>query len=250
MENSRIVVIVPTFNEANNLPVLAERIFAQNICDLDILIVDDNSPDGTADCARQLSENYNDNIYVLDLPEKLGLSNAYKQGFNWAISQKYDILVQMDADLSHNPNYIRHMIDKLSDYDVVVGSRYILKGAVSNKWSFLRRFISFLGNFGIRNILIINVRDITSGFKAFKYQSARSINWDQIYCAGFGFQAEITYQCYKFGYSIFEIPIIFEDRLYGKSKMTFVILLETLLKIIIFKLFQSSRLKKPHISNP
>ena len=171
MENSKIVVIVPTFNEVNNLPVLAERIFAQNICDLDILIVDDNSPDGTADCARQLSENYNDNIYVLDLPEKLGLSNAYKQGFNWAISQKYDILVQMDADLSHNPNYIRHMIDKLSDYDVVVGSRYILKGAVSNKWSFLRRFISFLGNFGIRNILIINVRDITSGFKAFKYQS-------------------------------------------------------------------------------
>ena len=241
MNSLKIIVIIPTFNEINNLPILANLIFAQNIPNLAILIVDDNSPDGTADCARDLSRMYNDMIYVLDIPDKLGLTNAYKKGFTWALAKGYDVLVQMDGDLSHNPDYIKHMVTKLDSYDVVIGSRYIEKGQISNKWSFLRRAVSFLGNFTIRNILSIDVRDITSGFKVFSYEAAKSINWDIVHCTGFGFQSEITLQCHKLGYSILEIPIFFEDRLHGKSKMSFRILLETMVKIIIIRLFRFTK---------
>ena len=236
MNSLKIIVIIPTFNEINNLPILANLIFAQKIPNLAILIVDDNSPDGTADCARDLSGIYNDMIYVLDIPDKLGLANAYKRGFTWAIAKGYDVLVQMDGDLSHNPDYIKHMVTKLDSYDVVIGSRYIEKGKISNRWPFLRKAISFLGNFAIRNILSIDVRDITSGFKVFSHEAAESINWNIVHCTGFGFQSEITFQCHKLGYSILEIPILFEDRLHGKSKITFKILLETMVKIIIIRL--------------
>jgi len=250
MNTPKIVVVIPTFNEVNNLSILTKKIFSQGIPNLDILIVDDNSPDGTACCARKLSPIYDERIHVLDIPHKLGLANAYNQGFNWAISNLYEIIVQMDADLSHNPIYIREMIDKLDIYDLVIASRYIQNGYVSNNWSFLRKLISSLGNFGIRKALSLNVRDVTSGFKAFNYRTAKSINWDKIRCSGFGFQSEVTFQCVRFGYSVFEMPILFDERLHDKSKMTFTILLETLVKIIEFRLFHASKFKKTNISNP
>lgn len=241
MDSQKIIVIIPTFNEINNLPILINLIVEQNIPDLTILIVDDNSPDGTADCARDLSRTYDDLICVLGIPTKQGLANAYKKGFAWALSKGYDVLVQMDGDLSHNPGYMKPMINKLDSYDVVIGSRYIEKGKISDKWSFLRKGISSFGNFTIRNILLVPVRDITSGFKVFNHQAAKAINWNKIYCTGFGFQSEVTFQCHKLGYSIFEMPILFEDRLHGKSKMTFRILLETIVKIIIIRLFRFSK---------
>jgi dolichol-phosphate mannosyltransferase len=247
MEDTKIIVIIPTLNEINNLPILVNLIFNQDISNLSILIVDDNSPDGTADCASELSKIYDDKIYVLGISYKSGLANAYKEGFNWAISKGYDILIQMDADLSHNPNYIEAMITNLKDYDVVIGSRYIEYGKTSNKWSFFRKSISLLGNFGIRHILAINIRDITSGFKAFNCNAAKSINWDQIHCTGFGFQAEVTFQCYQQEHDILEMPILFEDRLYGKSKMTLTVLAETFLKILAYRF---PYIKKINISNP
>ena len=227
-----VCVVVPTYNESENLPELTERIFSLNLPRLAVLIVDDNSPDRTAQTARRLSLQYKGAIQVLQRRMKRGLGTAYIEGFQSALAKGYEIIVQMDADLSHRPEYLPQMIDLLREYDVVVGSRYIDKSDTDNEWGIHRKILSFCGNLGIRWISGSQTNDVTSGFKAFCAGTLKEVDWTKIRSSGFGFQAEIAFHCEKNGVKVLEYPIIFDERTRGKSKMTFAIICETLCTIL------------------
>jgi dolichol-phosphate mannosyltransferase len=225
-------VVVPTYNESENLPELTERIFSLNLPRLSVLIVDDNSPDRTAETARRLSLQYKGAIQVLQRRMKSGLGTAYIEGFQSASAKGYEIIVQMDADLSHRPEYLPQMIDFLQEYDVVVGSRYIDKNGMDSEWGIHRKILSFCGNLGIRWVSGIQAKDVTSGFKVFRTRILKEIDWTKIRSSGFGFQAEVAFQCEKNGVKILEYPIVFDERTRGKSKMSFAIICETVYIIL------------------
>lgn len=227
-----VCVVVPTYNESENLPELTERIFSLNLPRLSVLIVDDNSPDRTAETARRLSLQYKGAIQVLQRSMKSGLGTAYIEGFQSALAKGYEIIVQMDADLSHKPEYLPQMIDFLQEYDVVVGSRYIDKSGMGSEWGIHRKILSFCGNLGIRWVSGIQANDVTSGFKAFRTGTLKEIDWTKIRSSGFGFQAEVAFQCEKNGVKILEYPIVFDERTRGKSKMSFAIICETVYIIL------------------
>ena len=165
---SSVCVVIPTYNEADNLASLVVRIFDLNIDGLRLIIVDDSSPDGTGELARSLSLEYE--IKVISRPSKEGLGTAYKEGFGFALSTDCNFVIQMDADLSHRPEYIPEMLELLKKYDVVVGSRYVDGGVTDQGWSRSRSILSGVGNFGIKLVAGINVNDATSGFKAFRIE--------------------------------------------------------------------------------
>jgi len=227
-----VCVVVPTYNESENLPELTERIFSLNLPRLSVLIVDDNSPDHTAETARRLSLQYKGAIQVLQRRMKSGLGTAYIEGFQSASAKGYEIIVQMDADLSHRPEYLPQMIDFLQEYDVVVGSRYIDKSGMDSEWGIHRKILSFCGNLGIRWVSGIQAKDVTSGFKVFRTRILKEIDWTKIRSSGFGFQAEVAFQCEKNGVKILEYPIVFDERTRGKSKMSFAIICETVYIIL------------------
>ena len=227
-----VCVVVPTYNESENLPELTERIFSLNLPRLSVLIVDDNSPDHTAETARRLSLQYKGAIQVLQRRMKSGLGTAYIEGFQSASAKGYEIIVQMDADLSHRPEYLPQMIDFLQEYDVVVGSRYIDKSDMDSEWGIYRKILSFCGNLGIRWVSGIQAKDVTSGFKVFRTRILKEIDWTKIRSSGFGFQAEVAFQCEKNGVKILEYPIVFDERTRGKSKMSFAIICETVYIIL------------------
>ncbi|MDP7626976.1 MAG: polyprenol monophosphomannose synthase [SAR202 cluster bacterium] len=227
-----VCVVVPTYNESENLPELTERIFSLNLPRLSVLIVDDNSPDRTAETARRLSLQYKGAIQVLQRRMKSGLGTAYIEGFQSASAKGYEIIVQMDADLSHRPEYLPQMIDFLQEYDVVVGSRYIDKNGMDSEWGIHRKILSFCGNLGIRWVSGIQAKDVTSGFKVFRTRILKEIDWTKIRSSGFGFQAEVAFQCEKNGVKILEYPIVFDERTRGKSKMSFAIICETVYIIL------------------
>ena len=227
-----VCVVVPTYNESENLPELTERIFSLNLPRLSVLIVDDNSPDHTAETARRLSLQYKGAIQVLQRGMKSGLGTAYIEGFQSASAKGYEIIVQMDADLSHRPEYLPQMIDFLQEYDVVVGSRYIDKNGMDSEWGIHRKILSFCGNLGIRWVSGIQAKDVTSGFKVFRTRILKEIDWTKIRSSGFGFQAEVAFQCEKNGVKILEYPIVFDERTRGKSKMSFAIICETVYIIL------------------
>ena len=227
-----VCVVVPTYNESENLPELTERIFSLNLPRLSVLIVDDNSPDHTAETARRLSLQYKGAIQVLQRRMKSGLGTAYIEGFQSASAKGYEIIVQMDADLSHRPEYLPQMIDFLQEYDVVVGSRYIDKNGMDSEWGIHRKILSFCGNLGIRWVSGIQAKDVTSGFKVFRTRILKEIDWTKIRSSGFGFQAEVAFQCEKNGVKILEYPIVFDERTRGKSKMSFAIICETVYIIL------------------
>ena len=227
-----VCVVVPTYNESENLPELTERIFSLNLPRLSVLIVDDNSPDRTAETARRLSLQYKGAIQVLQRRMKSGLGTAYIEGFQSASAKGYEIIVQMDADLSHRPEYLPQMIDFLQEYDVVVGSRYIDKSGMDSEWGIHRKILSFCGNLGIRWVSGIQAKDVTSGFKVFRTRILKEIDWTKIRSSGFGFQAEVAFQCEKNGVKILEYPIVFDERTRGKSKMSFAIICETVYIIL------------------
>ncbi len=232
----RVAVVVPTYNEAGNLPQLARRLFGLGLSDLRLFVVDDGSPDGTADVARRLSDEYDGGIEVISREGKLGLGTAYVAGFASALESGVDSVVQMDADLSHVPEQIPDMLRKLDHADVVVGSRYTQNGGVDPDWSRKRRFLSALGNHAIRFVTGLKQRDVTSGFKAYRADALRSLDMSEVRCRGFGFQAEIAYECHLRGYDVVEHPIIFMERVEGESKMGLHIVVEAIWKLVLLRL--------------
>ena len=235
MDKPRVAIVVPTYNEAENLPVLAERLFALDLPGLVIIVVDDGSPDGTGEVAQRLAEQYDGRVDLVQRHKKEGLGPAYIAGFSHALDGDADVIVQMDADLSHQPEYIPQFIAALEDADVVVGSRYVEDGGVDEHWGILRRFISSGGNWGIRTVTGVKIKDATGGFKAFRQSVLRSIDFSRIRCAGFGFQAEVNYTCERLGFKVVEHPIIFIDRTMGKSKMSLGIMMEAMWKLLLIR---------------
>ncbi|HEY0753935.1 MAG TPA: polyprenol monophosphomannose synthase [Ktedonobacteraceae bacterium] len=219
----KTLVIIPTYNELENLPLLLKETFS-NAPATDVLIVDDNSPDGTGVLADQMSAE-DSRVHVLHRSGKLGLGTAYIAGFKYAIAQSYDAAFEMDADFSHDPRYLPEFLAKIETADLVIGSRYIPGGSTPN-WSWGRRLISGFGNLFARTLLIMPVHDCTAGFRCYRRQVLETIGLDTIESQGYGFQVELAYRVQKYGFKIVEIPIIFMDRRVGKSKMSRAIVFE------------------------
>ena len=236
MSSPKVAVVVPTYNEAENMPELVSRLFSLGIDDLRLYIVDDNSPDGTAEIARRLSAERDGRIEVISRRAKLGLGTAYIAGFTRALDDGRDYIIQMDADLSHAPDHLPVMLRKLEDADVVVGSRYTEGGGSDPNWGIERRLLSAFGNHLIRFVTGLEVRDVTSGFKAYRADALSSLDMDAFRCKGFGFQSEVAYQCQSKGHVALEHPIIFIDRTKGKSKMSLHIIVEAVWKLTLLRL--------------
>ena len=236
MPAGRVAVVAPTYNEAANMPELVSRLFSLGIGDLRLYIVDDNSPDGTAEVARGLSGEHDGRIEVISRRAKLGLGTAYVTGFTRALEDGCDYVVQMDADLSHVPDHLPVMLRKLEGADVVVGSRYTEGGGSDPGWGLRRRLLSSFGNHVIRLVTGLRVKDVTSGFKAYTAVALSSLDMDSFRCKGFGFQSEVAFQCQSKGYVVLEHPIVFIDRTKGKSKMSMHIIIEAIWKLTLLRL--------------
>jgi len=210
------IVVIPTFDEAENILALIAELH-NVVKDLHVLVVDDNSPDGTADLVKNLMQT-DDRVHIIERPIKNGLGTAYCEGFTWALENDYDIILEMDADFSHNPDIIPVMLEEIKNYDLVLGSRYITGVNVVN-WPLSRLILSYGANLYTRIITGMPVKDATGGFKCFRADALREINLTKVKSNGYGFQIEMNYRLWKKGARIKEIPIIFIDRRSGVSKM-------------------------------
>ena len=220
-DKAAITVVIPTYNEADNLPGLVAELQALAIPTLSVLIVDDNSPDGTGKVADDLAQRFPGKIQVQHRLQRTGLGGAYLDGFCIALSCGADYIVQMDADFSHPPTAIPIMLTLMEKCDVVVGSRYVTGGQLDERWSWWRRFLSWWANeVWSRGLLRLKVHDITAGFKCWRRSTPIGIGLDRIGSTGYAFQVEMAYLTERFGYRVVEIPIYFEDRRIGKSKMS------------------------------
>jgi dolichol-phosphate mannosyltransferase len=228
----KTVVVIPTYNEAENLPAITTALMALGIDGLGILVVDDASPDGTGQIADDLSQRFPDVIHVMHRQGKQGLGTAYVQGFTWALEHGADFAIQMDADFSHSPHYILEFLEKIQDHDVVVGSRYVKGGQLDERWSPWRWFLSWWANsVWTRIILGVHTKDATAGFKCWRRSALEKIGLDRIRSNGYVFQVEMAYVSEKLGLRILEIPIYFEDRRIGQSKMTNPVKFEAALRV-------------------
>ncbi|MCE2706344.1 MAG: polyprenol monophosphomannose synthase [Proteobacteria bacterium] len=231
----KTVILIATYNERDNIVPLLEQVFT-TVPEAHVLVIDDSSPDKTYELVQNLQQTkYMDKLFLLQRAGKLGLGTAYVAGFNWALSRDYEVIMHMDADFSHNPKYIPQFLQEIKTNDLVIGSRYIKGGGVLN-WGLVRKFISRGGSLYSRFILGINIRDLTGGFKCFRRKVLDSINVNDLKSNGYSFQVETTYKTFLNKFRIKEIPIIFEDRRVGQSKMSSKIFLEALLMIIKLKL--------------
>jgi dolichol-phosphate mannosyltransferase len=209
------------------------ELLALGVDGLEILIVDDNSPDGTGKVADELVELYPDRLHVIHRPEKMGLGTAYVEGFRYALEEGADYVVQMDADFSHSPSYIPQFLERMKDYDVVVGSRYVEGGMLDERWGWGRRLLSWWANsIYARLILGLKVRDATAGFKCFSRKALEGIDLENIRSNGYVFQVETAYLCERLGYKVLEMPIYFEERRIGHSKMTMLDKLEAAWRVL------------------
>jgi dolichol-phosphate mannosyltransferase len=223
----RVVVVIPTYNEADNIEKLVEEVFKQPLT-VDILIVDDNSPDGTGQIADRLvnDSQYTGRVNVLHRANKEGLGRAYVAGFGWALEHGYDAVVEMDADFSHDPMYLKPILDAAQESDVVIGSRYIHGISVMN-WPLQRILLSWGANRYVRTITRMPVFDCTSGFRLYKRDMLESIHLESIRSNGYSFQVEVSFRAFVAGFSIVEVPIIFTERRYGQSKMSKKVIMES-----------------------
>jgi dolichol-phosphate mannosyltransferase len=230
-ELTKIVVVVPTYNERENLPVLAGLLADLNLPGLELLVVDDSSPDGTGDVADELAKESPEKVGVLHRTVKDGLGRAYIAGITRALDEGADIVIQMDADLSHPASVIPTMVETLrtTDAGVVIGSRYVEGGEAAAEWGWHRRALSAWANFYVNAILRLHVKDATAGFKAWKADTLRWIDVGTIESNGYSFQVEMNYRTVKRGLRIAEVPIRFEERTVGASKMTLKVQLESAL---------------------
>lgn len=229
----KTVVVMPTYNEAENLPLITEAIFALPVENLHILVVDDNSPDGTGKIADDLAQKYAGRLHVIHNAGKGGLGPAYVRGMKAAISMGADYVLQMDADFSHQPKYLPGLIAKLeSGYDVVIASRFVEGGSVDEGWHLHRKLLTYFANrIYVPAILGLKVREATGGFRIWRREALIGLDLDRVRSNGYIFQVEITYLAHKMGYRMSEIPIHFPDRARGKSKMSFIIQREAALRV-------------------
>jgi dolichol-phosphate mannosyltransferase len=237
----KTLIIIPTYNEYDNLRPLLEQIYTYAPAS-DILIVDDNSPDGTGRLADEVSAE-NRQVHVMHRAGKLGLGTAYIAGFKYAVEHQYDAAFEMDADFSHDPRYLPDFLNAIETADLVIGSRYVEGGGTPN-WSPLRRFISGGGNIFARFMLGIPVHDCTAGFRCYRRDVLESIDLDTIESQGYAFQVELAYRVYKHNFKIVETPIIFKDRRVGKSKMSRAIFLEGFTWVIRARFGKASHSRK------
>lgn len=226
----KIVVIIPTYNEAENLPNLVSALFSLPL-DLGILVVDDNSPDGTGNIADGLAQLHLGRLRVHHRNGKFGLRSAYLTGFNLALDDGAEAVAQMDADFSHDPQKLFEMTSMLENCDVVLGSRYVKGGSVDENWPLWRKGLSAWGNFYARTILQLPLRDITTGFRLWRRETILGMPLERIQASGYIFLVEMAYMAYCLEYRFGEVPIHFSDRRWGKSKMSFKIQAEAAFRI-------------------
>lgn len=227
------IVIIPTYNERDNIVRLAAEVLKQDPS-LQILFVDDNSPDGTGKLADELA-GQNQRIHVMHRPGKMGLGSAYCAGFKRALELGADYLIEMDADFSHDPSVLPLFLEKIRDYDLVIGSRYLNGVSVVN-WPIRRLILSYFASVYTRCITGLKIMDCTSGFKCFRRSTIESIDLDKVKSDGYSFQIELNYRCMEKGLRIAEVPIIFIDRHAGTSKMSKKIVREAVLMVWKLKL--------------
>ena len=224
---NRTIIVVPTYNEAENIEAFVRAIFALDVSGLRILIVDDNSPDGTGQMAEALADEFDHRLTVLHRSHKQGLGPAYLAGFKQALTMDVSSIIQMDADFSHDPKYIPDLLKLTESYDLVVASRYIEGGSVDPNWSWLRKFTSWFANqVYVRLVLRVPIRDATAGYRVWRRDALARIDFEQIKANGYVFQVEMTYAALKRGLTMMEMPIFFPDRAVGHSKMGYDIALE------------------------
>ncbi|RLD09062.1 MAG: polyprenol monophosphomannose synthase [Chloroflexota bacterium] len=216
----KIYVVIPTYNEAENLPLMANSLFELAIDNLNLLIVDDNSPDGTGEIAESLKDKFPTRVSVLHREGKQGLGTAYLQGFDHCLKKGAEAIVQMDADFSHNPGIVTSLLEQLKEYDLVIGSRYVTGGSLDDNWAAWRKSLSSFGNIYARWILRLPIKDVTGGFRAWRRETLLGIPLARVKSQGYAFQVEMAYIAYALGYRIREIPIYFAERERGDSKMS------------------------------
>jgi len=225
------IIVIPTYNERENLPTLVDKLFSLPISDLELLIVDDNSPDGTGQMADDYAVQKPGKVYTLHRSGKLGLGTAYVAGFKKALELGADRIVQMDADFSHPPEKLVEMLEASHKCDLVLGSRYIPGGSLDKDWPWYRKALSGFGNFYARTILGVKVRDITGGFRMWNRNALERIPLDRIRSNGYMFQVEMAYLASKLGFSVIEVPIYFAERKFGKSKINLSIQVEAAISV-------------------
>ena len=230
----KALIIIPTYNEAENIVNIINELLAISYDGviIEILVVDDNSTDGTSGLVKNLS---NSRVHIIERPAKMGLGTAYIRGFRFAIENNYDYVFEMDADFSHDPDAVPEFFDKLKDYDLVIGSRYIEGIAVVN-WPLSRLMISIGASYYTRMITFLPVKDVTAGFMAYRVSSLKNIDFERVHSNGYSFQIEMKFRMWKKGFRITEIPIVFIDRRAGVSKMSRKIVYEAMFMVWKLKL--------------
>jgi dolichol-phosphate mannosyltransferase len=225
------IVIIPTYNEKENIERIIQAVFELKT-NFHILVVEDNSPDGTADIVKALMKEFPERLFIEERKGKLGLGTAYIHGFKWALEREYDLIYEMDADFSHNPKDLERLRQACIDgADLAIGSRYI-KGVNVVNWPMGRVLMSYYASAYVRIITRMKVRDTTAGFKCYKERVLKALDFDQIKFTGYAFQIEMKFTAWKLGYNLVEVPIIFTDRTLGESKMNKKIFREAIFGVI------------------
>ncbi len=250
-DTPKIMIVMPTYNETENLPIMVEALFAL-IDNLHLLVVDDNSPDGTGELAEKLAQEHEGRISVLHREQKAGLGPAYVAGLKQALKLNADYLIQMDADFSHQPKYLSEMVAAAENHDLVLGSRYVNGGSVDENWGIFREFLSWWANrIYVPVILRIPIHDATGGFRLWRRETIIGLDLNRLRSSGYVFQVELAYIASRLGFKIAEVPIHFPDRERGISKMRLAISMEAALRVwqILFrhrKLTPQDRRAKPY----
>lgn len=226
---NRVLVVIPTYNERDTLPLVVAGVLAAPV-DVDVLVVDDNSPDGTGQIADDLAAE-DERVRVLHRPGKQGLGPAYRAGLGWGLEQGYDVLVEMDADLSHDPVHLPDLVAGTATTDLVLGSRYVPGGGTRN-WPWHRRALSSGGNRYVRRVTGVPAHDGTSGYRAFRREVLEEIDLAALRSDGYSFQLETLLRAWRAGFAIAEVPIVFVERTHGASKISRAIVLEALWRVL------------------
>ncbi len=238
---TRYLVCIPTYNERDNIQRILERLFRANP-EVEALVIDDNSPDGTAEIVRNL-QTINSKLHLIVNPAKSGLGGAYRTGFKWALNNSFDFVVEMDADGSHQPEQLPALIEETKDYDLVVGSRWIAGGSVVN-WPASRKILSLGGNFYVRTVLGISIKDATAGFRIYSRHAIETLRITESQSQGYIFQVDGSYRAVKKNLRVKEVPIEFIEREVGVSKMSKAIVFEAIAQVTIWA-FKYRLLRRP-----
>jgi dolichol-phosphate mannosyltransferase len=244
-ELGRILVVVPTYNEADNLERIVKRLRVA-VPSADILVADDTSPDGTGGIADRLAET-DDHVHVLHRPSKEGLGTAYREGFGWGLGRGYDVFCEMDADGSHQPEALPSLLDRLTSADLVIGSRWVPGGRVEN-WPLSRQLLSRSANAYARISLGLPLRDATAGFRAFRRATLQGVELETVASQGYSFQIELAWRAFRSGFRVSEVPILFLEREHGTSKMDRNVVMESFRRVAAWGLRHRLRQIREYVS--